>query len=132
MIAALRTVIKRMHYPLEVMHRWAIKIVPVLAAVFRRCMRLLGTSWRGTNDPSPARSSNLEYLFRRLMKASRRPLSLDEVYLRVVHEHALIENAGVADNRHVFFDEHVLVITNEWSFDHVIAHAVDAQAALFG
>jgi transposase-like protein len=79
MIAALRTVIKRMHYPLEVMltcvrwyvsyplsfrhleemmeergvvvdhatiHRWAIKIVPVLAAVFRRCKRPLGTSWR--------------------------------------------------------------------------------------
>src|ERR1019366_215977 len=79
MIAALRTVIKRMHYRLEVMltcvrgyvsypvsfrhleemmeergvvlehatiHRWAIKIVPVLAAVFRRCKRPLGTSWR--------------------------------------------------------------------------------------
>ena len=79
MIAALRTVIKRMHYPLEVMltcvrwyvsyplsfrhleemmeergvvvdyatiHRWAIKIVPVLAAVFRRCKRPLGMSWR--------------------------------------------------------------------------------------
>lgn len=78
MIAALRTVIKRMHYPLEVMltcvrwyvsyplsfrhleemmeergvvvdhatiHRWAIKIVPVLAAVFRRCKRPVGTSW---------------------------------------------------------------------------------------
>ena len=75
MIAALRTVIKRMHYPLEVMltcvrwyvsyplsfrhleemmeergvvvdhatiHRWAIKIVPVLAAVFRRCKRPSG------------------------------------------------------------------------------------------
>ena len=79
MIAALRTVIKRMHYRLEVMlacvrgyvsyplsfrhledmmeergvvldhatiHRWAIKIVAVLAAVFRRCKRPLGTSWR--------------------------------------------------------------------------------------
>jgi putative transposase len=79
MIAALRTVIKRMHYPLEVIltcvrwyvsyplsfrhleemmeergvvvdhatiHRWAINIVPVLAAVFRRCKRPLGTSWR--------------------------------------------------------------------------------------
>jgi putative transposase len=27
-------------------HRWAIKIVPVLAAVFRRCKRPLGTSGR--------------------------------------------------------------------------------------
>ena len=72
MIEALRKVIKRMHYPLEVMltcvrwyaayplslrhieemmaergvvvdhatvHRWAIKILPVLAAVFRRRLR---------------------------------------------------------------------------------------------
>ena len=79
MLEALRTVIKRMHYPLEVMlvcvhwysayplsfrhieemmaergvlvdhatvHRWAIKILPVLAAVFRRRKRPVGTSWR--------------------------------------------------------------------------------------
>ena len=79
MLEALRAVIKRMHYPLEVMlvcvrwysayplsfrhieemmaergvlvdhatvHRWAIKILPVLAAVFRRRKRPVGTSWR--------------------------------------------------------------------------------------
>ena len=79
MIEALRKVIKRMHYPLEVMlvcvrwyaayplslrhieemmaergvsvdhatvHRWAIKILPVLASVFRRRKRPVGTSWR--------------------------------------------------------------------------------------
>jgi transposase-like protein len=79
MIEALRKVIKRMHYPLEVMltcvrwyaayplslrhieemmqergvfvdhatvHRWAIKILPVLAAVFRLRKRPVGTSWR--------------------------------------------------------------------------------------
>jgi putative transposase len=79
MIEALRKVIKRMHYPLEVMltcvrwyaacplslrhieemmqergvsvdhatvHRWAMKILPVLAAVFRRRKRPVGTSWR--------------------------------------------------------------------------------------
>jgi putative transposase len=79
MIAALSKVIKRMHYPLDVMltcvrwyvayplslrhleemmaergisvdhstvHRWAIKIVPVLAAVFRRRQRPVGKSWR--------------------------------------------------------------------------------------
>ncbi len=79
MIEALRKVIKRMHYPLEVMlvcvrwyvayplsfrnieemmaergvfvdhatvHRWAIKILPVLAEVFRRRKRPVGTSWR--------------------------------------------------------------------------------------
>ena len=79
MIQALRKVIKRMHYPLEVMlvcvrwyaayplslrhieemmaergvfvdhatvHRWSIKILPVLAAVFRRRKRPVGMSWR--------------------------------------------------------------------------------------
>ena len=79
MIEALRKVIKRMHYPLEVMlvcvrwytayplslrhieemmaergvfvdhatvHRWSIKILPVLAAVFRRRKRPVGPSWR--------------------------------------------------------------------------------------
>jgi hypothetical protein len=79
MIDALRKVVKRMHYPLEVMlvcvrwsasyplslrhieemmaergvvvdhatvHRWAMRILPVLAAVFRRRKRSVGTSWR--------------------------------------------------------------------------------------
>ena len=79
MIEALRKVIKRMHYPLEVMlvcvrwyaayplslrhieemmaergvfvdhatvHRWSIKILPVLAAIFRRRKRPVGMSWR--------------------------------------------------------------------------------------
>ena len=77
--SALRKVLKRLHYPLEVMlicvrwyvayplslrhieemmqergvfvdhatvHRWAIKMVPVLAAVFRRRKRPVGKSWR--------------------------------------------------------------------------------------
>ena len=79
MIEALRKVIQRLHYPLEVMlvcvrwyaayplslrhieemmaergvlvdhatvHRWSIKILPVLAAVFRRRKRPVGISWR--------------------------------------------------------------------------------------
>ncbi len=79
MIEALRKVIKRMHYPLEVMltcvrwymayplslrhieemmqergvfvdhatvHRWALKIVPVLAKAFRVRKRPVGKSWR--------------------------------------------------------------------------------------
>jgi len=77
--STLRKVLKRLHYPLEVMltcvrwyvayplslrqveemmqergvfvdhstvHRWAIKILPVLAAVFRRRKRQVGLSWR--------------------------------------------------------------------------------------
>ena len=76
---AVRKVLKRLHYPIEVMlvcvrwyaayplslrqieemmaergvvvdhattHRWSIKMLPVLAAVFRRRERPAGTSWR--------------------------------------------------------------------------------------
>ena len=79
MIEALSKVIKRLHYPIELMlvcvhwysayplslrhieemmaergvfvdhasvHRWSIKILPVLAAVFRRRKRPVGISWR--------------------------------------------------------------------------------------
>jgi putative transposase len=79
MCATLRKVLKRLHYPLEVMlvcvrwyaayplslrnleemmaergvivdhatvHRWALKILPVVAAVFRRRKRPVGSSWR--------------------------------------------------------------------------------------
>ena len=79
MIDALRKVIKRMHYPIEVMltcvrwyvayplslrhieemmqergvfvdhstvHRWSLKILPVLNAVLRRRKRAVGSSWR--------------------------------------------------------------------------------------
>ena len=79
MIEALRKVLKRLHYPLEVMlmcvrwyaayplslrqleemmaergvfvdhatvHRWALKMLPVLAAVFRARKRPVGSSWR--------------------------------------------------------------------------------------
>ena len=79
MIGELRKVLKRLHYPLEVMpvcarwyaayllsfrnleetmqergvfvdhstvHRWSLKILPVLALVFRRRKRPVGTSWR--------------------------------------------------------------------------------------
>ena len=78
-IESLRKVLKRLHYPLEIMrvcvrwyaayplslrnleemmaergvvvdhttvHRWAIKILPVLAAVLRRRKRTVDTSWR--------------------------------------------------------------------------------------
>ena len=79
MIGELRKVLKRMHYPLEVMlvcarwyaayplslhhieevmqgrgifvhhtmvHRWAMRILPILALVFRRRKRSVGASWR--------------------------------------------------------------------------------------
>ena len=103
MIAALRTVIKRMHYRLEVMltcvrgyvsyplsfrhleemmeergvvldhatiHRWAIKIVPVLGAVFRRCKRPLGTSWRMDETYIKVRGQ-WKYLYRAVDKEGK-------------------------------------------------------------
>lgn len=66
--STLRKVLKRLHYPLilrhveEMMqergvsvdhssvHRWAIKMLPVLAAVFRRRKRPVGGSWRMDGD----------------------------------------------------------------------------------
>ena len=77
--SVLRKVLKRLHYPLDVMllcarwyaayalslrnleemmsergvevdhatvHRWALKILPILSKVFRRCKRSAGRSWR--------------------------------------------------------------------------------------
>jgi transposase-like protein len=79
MIESLRRVLKRLHYPIEVMlvcvrwyaayplslrhieemmaergvvvdhttvHRWAVKMLPILAAVMRRRNRPVGLSWR--------------------------------------------------------------------------------------
>lgn len=101
MIEALRKVIKRMHYPLEVMltcvrwyaayplslrhieemmakrgvlvdhatvHRWAIKILPVLAAVFRQRKRPVGTSWR-MDETYIKVGSDWKYLYRAVDRA---------------------------------------------------------------
>ena len=96
MIEALRRVVKRMHYPLEVMlvcvrwyaayplsfrnieemmaergvfvdhstlHRWSIKILPVLAAAFRRRKRPVGLSWR-MDETYVKISGQWKYLYR--------------------------------------------------------------------
>lgn len=107
MIAALRKVIKRMHYPLEVMltcvrwyvayplslrhfeemmaelgvcvdhatvHRWSLKIVPILAAVFRQRKRSVGESWR-----------------------------MDETYLRVHGEWKYLYRARIVHSNHLAY-----------------------------
>ena len=96
MIQALRKVLKRMHYPLEVIlvcvrwyaayplslrhieemmvergvfadhatvHCWSIKILPVLAAVFRRRKRPVGSSWR-MDETYIKVSGEWKYLYR--------------------------------------------------------------------
>ncbi len=101
MIEALRKVIKRMHYPIEVMlvcvrwyaayplslrhieemmgergvavdhatvHRWAVKILPVLAAVFRRRRRLAGSSWR-MDETYVQVGGHWKYLYRAVDRA---------------------------------------------------------------
>jgi len=103
MIDALRKVIKRMHYPLEVMlvcvrwyaayplslrhieemmaergvfvdhatvHRWAIKILPILAAVFRQHKRPVESSWRMDETYIKA-GGEWKYLYRAVDRAGQ-------------------------------------------------------------
>ncbi|WP_429500403.1 IS6 family transposase (plasmid) [Robbsia andropogonis] len=99
--AALATVFKRLHYPLDVMllcvrwyvayplslrqleemmaergiavdhstvHRWALKLLPLLEKAFRRCKRRVGTSWR--MDETYVRiGGEWRYLYRAVDKA---------------------------------------------------------------
>ena len=99
--STLRHVIKRLHFPLEVMltcvrwyvayplslrhieemmqergvfvdhvtvHRWAIKVLPVLAAVFRRRKRPVGRSWR-MDETYIKVSGQWKYLYRAVDRA---------------------------------------------------------------
>src|SRR5450830_568280 len=99
--SALRKVLKRLHYPLEVMlicvrwyvayplslrhieemmqergvfvdhvrvHRWAIKVLPVLAAVFCRRKRPMGRSWR-MDETYIKVSGQWKYLYRAVDRA---------------------------------------------------------------
>ena len=99
--SSLKKVLKRLHYPLEVMltcvrwyvayplslrhveemmrergvfvdhttvHRWAIKMLPVLAAVFRRRKRLVGLSWR-MDETYIKVAGQWKYLYRAIDRA---------------------------------------------------------------
>ena len=115
-IEALRKVIKRMHYPLEVMlvcvrwyaayplsfrhieemmaergvlvdhaavRRWSIKILPVLAVVFRRRKRPVGMSWR-MDETYINVSGQWKYLYR----AADRDGDTIDFLLRANRDHA--------------------------------------------
>ncbi len=102
--STLRRVIKRLHFPLEVMlvcvrwyaayplslrhieemmaergvivdhatvHRWALKMLPVLAAVFRRRKLPVGASWRVDETYVPV-GGQWKYLYRAVDKLARR------------------------------------------------------------
>jgi len=99
--STLRKVLKRLHYPLEVMltcvrwyvayplslrhveemmqergvfvdhstvHRWAIKMLPMLAAVFRRRKRAVGLSWR-MDETYIKVAGHWKYLYRAVDRA---------------------------------------------------------------
>ena len=51
-------------------HRWSIKILPVLAAVFRRRKRPVGTSWRMDEPTSKSAASGSTCIARSLRKCS--------------------------------------------------------------
>ena len=98
---AVAKVLKRLHYPLEIMlvcvrwyvayplslrnleemmvergiavdhstvHRWAIKLLPVLEKAFRRCKRLVGKSWR-VDETYIKVKGQWTYLYRAVDKA---------------------------------------------------------------
>ena len=103
MIGELRQVLKRLHYPLEVMlvcarwyaayplslrhieammqkrgvfvdhatvHRWALKILPILALVFRRRKRPVGASWR-MDETYIKVNGQWKYLYRAVDKVGK-------------------------------------------------------------
>ena len=137
MIDELRKVIKRMHYPLEVMltcvrwyvayplslrhieemmqergvfvdhttvHRWSIKILPVLAKVFRRRKRSVGASWR-LDETYIKVSGQWKYLYREVdrdgdtidfLLTSRRDLAAARRFLeRAIGLHGLPEKITI-------------------------------------
>jgi len=103
MIDALRKVLKRLHYPIEVMlvcvrwyaayplslrhieemmaergvtvdhatvHRWAVKMLPILAVMFRLRKRPVGTSWR-MDETYIKVGAEWKYLYRAVDKVGR-------------------------------------------------------------
>jgi transposase-like protein len=117
MIPELRRVLKRLHYPLEVMlvcarwyaayplsfgktpsprhleemmqergvfvdhstvHRWALKILPVMAVIFRRRKRPVGTSWR-MDEAYIKVAGQWKYLYRALDKSGANTAAIRSV-----------------------------------------------------
>ncbi len=136
MIPELRRVLKRLHYPLEVMlvcarwyaayplsfrhleemmqergvsvdhstvHRWALKILPVMALIFRRRKRPVGISWR-MDETYIKVAGQWKYLYRAVDKSgdtdflltAKRDLAAARRYLeRAINLHGLPEKITI-------------------------------------
>ncbi len=137
MIPELRRVLKRLHYPLEVMlvcvrwyaayplsfrhleemmqergvfvdhstvHRWALKILPVMALILRRRKRPVGTSWR-MDETYIKVAGQWKYLYRAVDKSgdtvdflltAKRDLAAARRYLeRAINLHGLPEKITI-------------------------------------
>ena len=137
MIGELRKVLKRLHYPLEVMlvcarlyaayplslrsieemmhergvfvdhaavHRWALKILPILALVFRRRKRPVGTRWR-TDETYINVNGQWRYLYRAvdnagdtvdfLLTATRDKAAAQRYLERAINLHGLPEKIAI-------------------------------------
>ena len=126
MIGELRKVLKRLHYPLEVMlvcarlyaayplslrsieemmhergvfvdhaavHRWALKILPILALVFRRRKRPVGTSWY-MDETYIKVNGQWKYLYRAVDKAAARRYLERAINLHGLPEKIIIDKGG--------------------------------------
>ena len=137
MIPELRKVLRRLHYPLEVMlvcarwyaayplsfrhleemmqergvfvdhstvHRWALKILPVMALIFRRRKRPVGNSWR-MDETYIKVAGKWKYLYRAVDKSgdtvdflltAKRDLAAARRYLeRAINLHGLPERITI-------------------------------------
>ena len=134
---AVRQVLKRLHYPIEVMlvcvrwyaayplslrqieemmaergvvvdhatiHRWSIKILPVLATVFRRRKRTVGASWR-MDETYVKISGEWKYLYRAvdraghtidfLLRAHRNLAAARRFFERAIERHGVPEKITI-------------------------------------
>ena len=134
---AMRKVLKRLHYPVEVMlvcvrwhaayplslrqieemmaerglvvdhatiHRWSIKMMPALAAVFRQRKRPVGSSWR-MDETYIEISGEWKYLYRAvdraghtidfLLRAKRDLAAARRFFERAIHRHDVSEKITI-------------------------------------